>query len=76
MYSTDQFAETQRLAVGVEVYVPRAHLAEARRAIESLHQEAAAGYGLANKPAGPCPKCGEAIEPGFGVCWKCGAALQ
>jgi hypothetical protein len=69
-YLADEFAVTQRLAVGVEVRVPRARLEEARRLVEDARRE------VGNSRAGaPCPKCGERAEPGFAICWKCGAAL-
>jgi hypothetical protein len=52
----------------VEIWVPADRLAEAAELVErSLERSPAEGA------AWTCSKCGESNEPGFDLCWSCGA---
>jgi len=55
------------LTGGVRVLVPEAEATSARAVLADMR---------AIDTGGPwtCPGCGEAIEAGFDLCWKCGTA--
>lgn len=47
------------------VWVEEDRLGDARRLIESLHEDAGEDW--------QCPRCGERLEGQFNQCWHCGA---
>jgi hypothetical protein len=55
-----------------EVWVLREDAERARRVIEALRARTPGGDGQQPKPW-VCPRCREAVEGGFDLCWSCGA---